>query len=128
MPEREYSPEFLSNQMEGFKYALESRPAGREVLQIINQENARGMHKVGGGPYMDGVRYLFPNELKADFDRLAQPPYVDCLKDAVYIIDLDLKLMCWDSETRIEYTVLFEHTDQGVVVRKSETESSPLPD
>jgi hypothetical protein len=55
---------------------------------------------------MEGIIYRFPEELKADFERLAQPPYVDCLKDAVYIIRLDLKLKCRDYEAGIEHQSL----------------------
>jgi hypothetical protein len=53
--EREYDPEFIHRQREGFKFALEDNPAGEEILKILNQENSRGMHKIGGGTYMDGI-------------------------------------------------------------------------
>jgi hypothetical protein len=121
MPEREYSPEFLINQMESFKYALGSSPAGKKILEILNQENARGMHKIGGGPYMDGIKYSFAEELKTDFERLTQPPYVECLKDAVCIIDLPLELKCRDYEALKEHIASFKRTDQGVDFQKSET-------
>ena len=107
--------------MEEFKYVLESSQAGKEILEILNQENSRGMNKIGAGPYVECIRFAFPQELKTDFDRLSQPPYLECLKDAVGIIDLPLEFKCRDYEALKEYTALFERTDQGVDFRKSET-------
>jgi hypothetical protein len=121
MPDREYSPEFLINQLEGFKYALGSSPTGKKILEILNQGNPRGMHKIGGGPYMEGIRFTFPEELKTDFERLTQPPYVECLKDAVCIIDLPLELKCRDYEALKEHIAFFKRTDQGLDFQKSET-------
>jgi hypothetical protein len=109
---KEYSPQFLSNQMEGIKFSLESSQIGKEVLQILDNEN------IGGGPYMEGIIYSFPDHLKADFERLARPPYVDCLTDAVYIIELDLKLKCTDYETGIEHQIWFRHTADGVQIER----------
>lgn len=107
--------------MEGFKYVLQSSQAGKEILQILSQENSRGMNKIGDGPYVESIRFTFPQELKTDFDRLTQPPYLECLKDAVCTIDLPLELKCRDYEALKEHTALFERTDQGVDFRKSET-------
>ncbi len=97
--------------MEGFKFCLASSQIGKEVLL--------GNSNIGGGPYMEGIIYSFPDDLKVNFERLAQPPYVDCLKDAVSVIELDLKLKCRDYEAGIEHQVWFRHTADGVQVERS---------
>jgi hypothetical protein len=109
----DYDPQFLSDQMVGFKYGLESSPTGKEILQILDQLN------IGGGPSVEGIRYNFLG-LRADFERLLQSPYLECLKDATQIIRLDLKLRCHDSDTGINYEAWFRHTDDGIQVERTE--------
>lgn len=108
----DYDPKFLSDQMIGFKYGLESSHTGREILDILDQSN------IGCGPYMEGITYNFLGQ-RADFERLLQPPYLDCLKDATQIIRLDLKLKCHDSDTGINYLAWFRHTDDGIKVERT---------
>ena len=110
----DYDPQFLSDQMEGFKYSLGSIQTGRDILQILGQKN------IGGGPYMEGITLSFLG-LRADFERLVQPPYLDCLKDTACILRLDLKLKCHDSDTRINYQVWFRHADDGIQVGRTQT-------
>jgi|SRR5258708_342659 len=109
----EYNPQALSDAMGTFKRHLRNTDEGARVCKIL--ENRKG----GTMMNMECFTFGFEQESRGDFELLLQPPYIDSVKEAVSHISPNVKLRCRDFETGVEHEVLFEHTAEGIRVRRT---------
>jgi hypothetical protein len=113
-PMPEYSPSAIGAASTTFKQYLLSTETGTAVWEMLHEPG------IGSSLVTDWLTYVFIQEdSRGEFEALQAPPYVDCLKEAVSRIDQNVRLRCKDFETHVPREFLFEHTPEGIQIRRT---------